>query len=73
MEPRRDMAERAGASPGKGQRYVCITRPRRFGKTVTAEMIAAYFGKGTDRSAVFDRKKRYVCKIEVLRERRRAI
>lgn len=54
VEPGRDTAERAGASPGKGQRYVCITRPRRFGKTVMAEMIAAYFGKGTDSSAVFD-------------------
>lgn len=28
-----------------GQRYICITRPRRFGKTVIANMIAAYFGK----------------------------
>lgn len=26
--------------------YICITRPRRFGKTVMASMIASYFGKG---------------------------
>ena len=26
--------------------YVCVTRPRRFGKTVAANMIAAFFGMG---------------------------
>ena len=30
---------------GKMQRYICITRPRRFGKTVMANMIVAFFGK----------------------------
>ncbi|MDE7311159.1 MAG: ATP-binding protein [Eubacterium sp.] len=29
---------------GKRDRYICITRPRRFGKTVMAAMIAAFFG-----------------------------
>ena len=24
------------------QKYVCVSRPRRFGKTITANMIAAY-------------------------------
>jgi len=37
-----------------GSNYICITRPRRFGKTVMANMIAAYFGKGADGHAVFD-------------------
>lgn len=27
------------------QRFVCVSRPRRFGKSVTAEMLAAYYGK----------------------------
>ena len=27
------------------QRYICVSRPRRFGKTVTANMLAAYFEK----------------------------
>ena len=31
---------------GRDIRYICITRPRRFGKTVMASMIASYFGKG---------------------------
>ncbi|MCD8069503.1 MAG: AAA family ATPase, partial [Lachnospiraceae bacterium] len=33
---------------------ICLTRPRRFGKTVVANMIAAFFGKGCDTSAIFD-------------------
>lgn len=37
-----------------GQRYFCITRPRRFGKSVMANMIGAFFGKGFDGKAVFD-------------------
>ena len=30
------------------QAYVCVSRPRRFGKTMAANMIAAYFEKGSD-------------------------
>ena len=36
------------------QRFLCITRPRRFGKTVMANMIAAYFGTAVDSSAIFN-------------------
>lgn len=32
---------------------ICITRPRRFGKTVMANMIAAFLGKGSDSRDVF--------------------
>ena len=42
---------------GNGIRYVCITRPRRFGKTVMANMISSYFGKGIDSSKVFGKLK----------------
>lgn len=35
-------------SMGTEERFFCITRPRRFGKTVTANMIAAFFGKAAD-------------------------
>lgn len=38
-----------------GGQYFCITRPRRFGKTVMANMVAAFFGKAVDTSAVFDK------------------
>lgn len=39
---------------GKSPKYVAITRPRRFGKTVMANMIASYFGKGVDSHKEFD-------------------
>lgn len=38
-----------------GQQYFCITRPRRFGKTVMANMIGAFFEKAADASFIFDR------------------
>ena len=38
----------------QGSSYVCITRPRRFGKTMAAHMIAAYFSKGADSRSLFD-------------------
>jgi hypothetical protein len=39
------------------QSYVCISRPRRFGKSVTANMIAAYFEKGSDSRSLFEGRK----------------
>ncbi|MCD8364161.1 MAG: ATP-binding protein [Lachnospiraceae bacterium] len=35
-------------------KYISLTRPRRFGKSLMANMIAAYFGKGIDSSREFD-------------------
>lgn len=29
-------------------RYICFTRPRRFGKTMTAKMLSAYYSKGCE-------------------------
>ena len=37
-----------------GNKHVCITRPRRFGKTVMANMVGAFFGKGADAGNIFD-------------------
>lgn len=34
---------------GTEQKYVCISRPRRFGKSMTAKMLAAYYGKEESR------------------------
>lgn len=36
-----------------GNSHICITRPRRFGKTVMANMIASFFCKGCDSQDVF--------------------
>lgn len=41
-------------SGGKDIRYICVTRPRRFGKTVMAAMIASFFGNGTDTRILFE-------------------
>lgn len=35
------------------QRYVCVSRPRRFGKSITARMIAAYYSKGCNSARLF--------------------
>lgn len=34
--------------------YICMTRPRRFGKSYAANMLAAYFDKSVDSHALFD-------------------
>ncbi|MCD8118467.1 MAG: ATP-binding protein [Lachnospiraceae bacterium] len=38
----------------QGSNHICITRPRRFGKSVMAAMIGAFFSRGMDSSGVFD-------------------
>ena len=30
------------------KRFVCVSRPRRFGKTMAADMVCAYYGRGAD-------------------------
>lgn len=52
---------RAGRWIGKSSKYICITRPRRFGKTVMANMIAAYFGKEIDSREIFDKLEIHSC------------
>ena len=39
------------------QRFFCITRPRRFGKTIMANMIAAFLSKKVDSDSIFSRLK----------------
>lgn len=36
-----------------GNTHICITRPRRFGKTVMANMITAFLGKKQDSDSIF--------------------
>lgn len=36
-------------------RYLCFTRPRRFGKSVMASMVASYFSNAINSSDVFDK------------------
>lgn len=37
-----------------GNKHICLTRPRRFGKTIMANMIAAFFTKSYDTKSLFD-------------------
>ena len=46
--------------------YVCITRPRRFGKSSVADMIGAYYSKAVDSKDIFD--KLNICKISSYEE-----
>lgn len=39
---------------GTASQYVCITRPRRFGKTINAMMLACYYSKNADFKTLFD-------------------
>ena len=36
------------------QKYVCVSRPRRFGKSMAADMLLAYYSNGEDTSSLFD-------------------
>ena len=37
----------------EGNKYICVSRPRRFGKTIAGNMLAAYFSKGCDSRELF--------------------
>ena len=37
----------------KKDRFICVSRPRRFGKTMAANMIAAYYSNGCDSHGIF--------------------
>ena len=39
------------------QRYMCVSRPRRFGKSTAADMLAAYYGRNEDTSVLFEKLK----------------
>lgn len=36
------------------QRFICVSRPRRFGKSVAADMLAAYYDRSVDSFALFE-------------------
>ena len=37
------------------KKFMCITRPRRFGKTMVLSMLNAYYSTGCDSKAIFDK------------------
>ena len=48
------------------QKYVCVSRPRRFGKSMAADMLLAYYSAGEDTAALFNNLK--ISKAESYRE-----
>ena len=42
------LIEKINSLIGIKDRFVCITRPRRFGKTLNAMMLASYYSKNAD-------------------------
>ena len=47
------LIEKTNKKIGKRNCYVCITRPRRFGKTSNVSMLGAYYTLGNDSSRLF--------------------
>ena len=48
------MNQKLNKSRGK---YVCVSRPRRFGKSMAADMLVAYYSRGCDSCSLFSGKK----------------
>lgn len=48
------MNQKLNKASGK---YVCVSRPRRFGKSMAADMLVAYYSKGCDSHDLFSGKK----------------
>lgn len=48
------LIEKTNRMLGTLQRFVCVSRPRRFGKSMAADMLATYYGNGKDTSELFD-------------------
>ena len=39
------------------QQYICVSRPRRFGKSMAANMLVAYYSRGCDSKEMFSKYK----------------
>lgn len=49
------LIEYTNNSIGKEQKLICVSRPRRFGKSITANMLVAYYEKSEDSHDIFDK------------------
>ena len=48
-----DLIKKTNALIYTEQCYICVSRPRRFGKSMTANMLSAYYGKDCDSKEMF--------------------
>ena len=48
------LIEKTNAVLDTRQKFLCVSRPRRFGKSMAADMLAAYYERGEDSALLFD-------------------
>ena len=48
------LIEKTNAVINTRQKFLCVRRPRRFGKSMAADMLAAYYDRGEDTASLFD-------------------
>ena len=48
------LIEKTNAILNTRQKFLCVSRPRRFGKSMAADMLAAYYDQGEDSSRLFE-------------------
>lgn len=48
------LIEKTNAVLNTRQKFMCVSRPRRFGKSMAADMLAAYYERDVDSSKLFD-------------------
>ena len=48
------LIEKTNAVLDTRQKFLCVSRPRRFGKSMAADMLAAYYERGEDSAQLFD-------------------
>ncbi len=48
------LIEKTNAVLNTRQKFLCVSRPRRFGKSMAADMLAAYYDRGEDSAELFD-------------------
>ena len=48
------LLEQTNARINTKQKFLCVSRPRRFGKSMAADMLSAYYNCGEDTSALFE-------------------
>ena len=51
------MIDETNASVNTENRYICVSRPRRFGKSMAVSMLSAYYGAGDDSRLLFEKLK----------------
>ena len=48
------LIEKTNAVLDTRQKFLCVSRPRRFGKSMAADMLAAYYERGEDSAELFE-------------------